>query len=64
MTALYLQIPSHEDYKEMEAQMKAFKETTHTTVSGFYHKSIRIKVAGDLTIELHGPLVKGGEEGV
>jgi thioredoxin reductase len=50
----------YEDYKELERQMKEFKETVHTTVSGYHHKSIRLKVNKDLIIEYHGPLVAGG----
>ena len=48
-----------EDYKAVEDQMRAFKETTHKTTGGYYHKSIRLKVSDDLTIEFHGPLVGG-----
>ncbi len=61
MTCLYLQIPAWEDYKSIETQMKDFNETTHTTVDGFYHKSIRIKLDEKLTVEFHGPLVKAAE---
>jgi hypothetical protein len=49
---------AYEDFKALEEQMKAFKETTHKTTSGFYHKSVRIKLSG-LIIEFHGPLVGG-----
>ena len=49
----------HEAYKAMEAQMKKFAETTHKTEGGFYHKSIRLKIGGDLIMEFHGPLVGG-----
>lgn len=49
----------HEDYKFLEEQMKAFKETTHMTTGGFYHKSVRLHIDNDLIIEFHGPLVGG-----
>lgn len=48
----------HEDYKSLEAQMKAFAETTHTTATGFYHKSIRLRLSS-MTVEFHGPNVGG-----
>jgi len=51
---------SYESYKRVEAQMRAFNETTHTTTGGFYHKSIRIQLDDSTVIEFHGPLV-GGE---
>ena len=53
---------SYNEYKELEMQLRNYEslETTHITTPGtFYHKSFRIKV-GDLTIEFHGPAVKGG----
>jgi len=56
---MYLHL-TYEDYKNLEAQMKKFSETTHTSTGGFYHKSIRLKITDDLILELHGPLV-GGE---
>jgi hypothetical protein len=55
---MYMHI-KYEDYKFLEEQMKAFKETTHKTTGGFYHKSIRLNIDDDLTIEFHGPLVGG-----
>lgn len=58
MSVLYLHV-GFEAYKSLEDQMRAFKETTHTTTGGFYHKSIRLKVNDDLIIEVHGPLVGG-----
>ncbi len=51
----------YEDYKNLEEQMKKFAETSHTTEPGFYHKAIRLQVTPDLTMEFHGPLVRGGE---
>lgn len=50
---------SHEDYKEMEKAMREFKETTHKSEGGFYHKSIRFPVGSGLIMEFHGPLVGG-----
>ena len=58
MSVLYLHLP-YEDYKALEAQMRAFAETTHKSTGGFYHKAIRLQVGGDLIIEFHGPLVGG-----
>lgn len=57
MSVIYLHV-DYEAYKDVEAQMRAFAETTHTTTGGFYHKSIRLKL-GDLVLEIHGPLVGG-----
>ncbi len=50
---------THEEYKNLERQMLAFKETTHKSEGGFYHKSIRLRVGEDLIMEFHGPLVGG-----
>lgn len=58
MSVVYMHL-KHEDYKFLEEQMKAFKETTHTTTGGFYHKSVRMHIDNDLIIEFHGPLVGG-----
>jgi hypothetical protein len=56
---MYLQL-GYDDYKQIEEQMKAFKETTHVSTPGpFYHKSIRIKVNDGLVVEFHGPNVRG-----
>jgi len=60
VTSLYASM-SHEDYKRMEKAMKEFKETTHTTETGFYHKSIRIPLSDTSVIEFHGPIVKASE---
>ncbi len=54
---LYLQL-DHEDYKDLEQQMKEFKETEHTSVKGFYHKSIRLRLS-NLVVEFTGPVVRG-----
>ncbi len=58
MSVIYMHL-KYEDYKVLEVQMKAFRETTHTTTGGFHHKSIRLHVDDGLTIEFHGPLVGG-----
>ena len=57
---LYMQL-AHEAYKSLEEQCKAFNETTHTTVTGFYHKSIRLRIGEGLIVEYHGPIVKAAE---
>lgn len=58
VTDIYLRL-SYEDYKKMEEQLRDYSklETTHESVDGYYHKSFRIKL-GDLTLEIHGPIVK------
>jgi len=59
MTVAYLHL-TYEDYKDLENQMKLYKETIHTTTPGpFYHKSIRLKVGPNFIIEFHGPNVRG-----
>lgn len=50
---------SYEDYKRLEKQMKEFRETTHTTATGFHHKSVRLVINDGLIIEYHGPMVGG-----
>ncbi len=62
MTVLYCQIPKYEDYKHLEQQMREFKETSHKSEEGFYHKSIRLRVDRDLIVEFHGPLVLAGTQ--
>ena len=52
---------SHEEYKAFEEACREFSETTHTSVDGYYHKSIRLPVGG-LIMEFHGPIVKAAEE--
>lgn len=51
---------THEQYKNMENQLKRFNEieTTHKTVDGGYHKAFRLQVTETLIIEFMGPLVK------
>lgn len=58
MAVLYLHL-DYEGYKSLEEQMRQFRETTHKSTGGFYHKSLRIKAGRDLIIEFHGPLVGG-----
>lgn len=59
MDVLYMQL-TYENYKALEAQMKTFRETTHTATPGpFYHKSIRLKISDETVIEFHGPNVRG-----
>ncbi len=63
MAVQYIHL-THEEYKNLERQMKEFKETTHKTEGGFYHKSIRLKIGEGLMMEYHGPLVGGyGHDG-
>ncbi len=50
---------SYEEYKALQQQMKEFKETTHKSTGGFYHKSIRLMVSDGFIMEFHGPLVGG-----
>lgn len=58
MSVLYLHV-DYETYRAAEDQMRAFKETTHKSTGGFYHKSIRLILGPDLILEVHGPLVGG-----
>ena len=58
MSIVYTHL-TYEDYKNLERQMKEFAETAHKTEGGFYHKSIRLKISGDLIMEFHGPMVGG-----
>ncbi len=58
MSVMYIHL-SYEDFKFLEEQMKAFKETTHKTEGGFYHKSIRLHIDDNTVMEFHGPLVGG-----
>lgn len=60
MAVQYIHL-SYDEYKKLEEQMREFAETTHETTSGFYHKAIRLKISRGLTMEFHGPLVRGGE---
>ena len=58
MPDIYINL-DHADYKRLEADIHDFKETVHTSVDGFYHKSIRLNV-GEIVFEFHGPAVKAG----
>jgi len=58
MAVLYIHL-DYEGYKELEAQARAFAESTHKSTGGFYHKSLRLKIGKDMIIEFHGPLVGG-----
>lgn len=58
MAVMYMHL-NYEDYKYLEEQMRALKETSHTTTGGFYHKSVRLAIGDELVIEFHGPLVGG-----
>ncbi len=51
------------DYKELEKQLRDLDscETSHTSVDGYYHKSISFIVEG-VRFEFHGPNVKAAEE--
>lgn len=55
---LYLQL-DYDDYKSIEDQLRRFEEleTSHITVSGYYHKAFRLDL-GAFVIEFQGPLVK------
>lgn len=61
MASLYLQL-TYEEYKELEEQLRELKETSHKSEGGFYHKSIRLKITENTTLEFHGPLVKATTE--
>jgi len=50
---------TYEEYKALEKACRQFDETTHKSVDGFYHKSIRLPI-GPMIVEFHGPLVKAG----
>jgi hypothetical protein len=60
VSSMYIQL-GYEDYKRLEEAIKANKETIHTSTGGFYHKSIRLPIVSELTIEFHGPIVKAAE---
>lgn len=58
MSVIYTHL-TYEQFKRLEQQMKDFKETTHKTTGGFYHKSIRLAITDDLIMEFHAPMVGG-----
>ena len=57
-TNFYVQL-GYDEYKEVENQLRDFAsiETSHSTVEGYYHKALRIKIGTSL-FEIQGPLVK------
>lgn len=61
MADIYMNL-NYDDYKSLEEQLRnwAERETAHTTVDGFYHKSLSFRVAG-IRFEFHGPNVKAAE---
>ena len=61
MPDIYMSL-THAEYKQLEEAVRTFTkiETTHTTVDGYYHKSIRLPV-GTVIFEFHGPIVKAQE---
>ena len=58
MSVIYTHL-TYEQFKGLEKQMTEFRETSHKTEGGFYHKSIRLKITEDLVMEFHGPMVGG-----
>lgn len=62
MTDLYARL-TYDEYKTFEAQLKRYQEleTSHTSTPNeqYYHKSFRLSI-GDITLEVHGPIVKAG----
>ena len=59
MADIYARL-TYDEFKELEVACREFKETVHTTVTGFYHKSIRLPI-GNLSMEFHGPIVRAAE---
>ena len=59
MADIYARL-TYDEFKELEIACKKFKETIHTTVTGYYHKSIRLPIGG-MSMEFHGPIVKAAE---
>lgn len=58
MTDFYVRL-GYDEYKELERQLRNWQEieTTHTSVDGYYHKALRIRV-GSVLFEFQGPAVK------
>ena len=56
MADIYISL-SYPEYKDLERQMRECRETAHGEGTEYYHKSIRLTVAG-VTWEFHGPNVK------
>ncbi len=59
MADIYARL-TYDEFKELEIACKEFKETVHKTVTGYYHKSIRLPIGG-MNMEFHGPIVKAAE---
>ncbi|KKM99562.1 hypothetical protein LCGC14_1146680 [marine sediment metagenome] len=59
MADIYARL-TYDEYKALEMACKEFKETTHTSVAGYYYRAIRLPI-GDLSMEFHGPIVKAAE---
>ncbi len=57
MADMYFNL-DYNGYKAVENAMKNFAETAHGEDTEWYHKSIRIPVGDNLTLEFHGPNVK------
>ena len=57
MADMYFNL-TYEEFKKLEKSMKEFPETVHGEGTEWYHKSVRIPIGDDLTIEFHGPTVK------
>lgn len=59
MNDIYMRL-TYEQYKKLEDQLVRWKEveTTHRTVEGGYHKSLRLEITDTLIIEFQGPLLK------
>lgn len=60
MPDIYISL-SYDEYKALETACREFPETVHRTVTGFYHKSVRLPV-GEIQMEFHGPAVKAMEQ--
>ncbi len=60
MADIYIHL-TFDEYKALEEQMKSFAETNHGDGTDWYHKSIRLKIGEELTMEFHGPNVKARE---
>ena len=58
ITDFYVRL-TYSEYKEMERQLRNLDEieSSHTSVEGFYHKAIRLRV-GTALFEFQGPTVK------
>ena len=61
MADLYLSL-THEEYQSLGRQMKAFDEDISSSPTGFFQRSIRLRVTPALMLTFHGPLVKEESE--